>query len=458
MAPEIRKRDVVVVGAGTAGSAAAVLLARSGRSVALIEARSHEEAGARWVNGVPPWMFDQAGIERPAGPEHRASGFPFTLLSHSGRARLILDPSPTWAVDVPKLTARLHDLARREGVELIDQAQVRGMEFDEGRPTAISVEREASSFTLRASLFVDASGLNAVLRRQIPELSRSCPSVPRHHLCTAAQEVSEISDPAGARRFLEENDFRPGEYLFWTGVDGGFSTMSITVSADLKEAELLTGSIADGEHATGPDLMRGLRQLHPWIGKKIFGGEGLIPLRRPYDRPAAPGIALIGNAACQVFPAHGSGTGIGLIAARVLADSVREFDDPGSLEATWGYQAAFQREYGSLLAAYDVFRRLSQSLSGGDIEHMLKAGLILKNNFIAALDEVMPGISPRDLLFTVRGAIRAPFLAARIVPRLLRMPVVAGLYRRYPQSPDLGRLRHWSHTAAALFREQPDIP
>ena len=462
MEGDSRERDVVVVGAGTAGSTAAIHLARAGRSVTLLEGRPLEQAGARWVNGVPPWMFDRAGIERPPDRENRSSDFPFTMLSHSGRARLTLRPSPTWAVDVPKLVTRLHRLAREAGAEVLDRVRIREVECENGRPVAVGVSPESApesdpSLIFRARLFVDATGLNAVLRRQVPELARHCRPLPRHHLCTAAQEVCEISDPAGARSFLEQHGFRPGEYLFWTGVSGGFSTRSITVADDFREVELLTGAIADGEHATGPELMRDLKEQHPWIGKTIFGGDGLIPLRRPFDRLAAPGIALVGNSACQVFPAHGSGTGIGMVAARLLADAVAAYDDPGSLEATWSYSAAFQRGYGGLLAAYDIFRRMSQSFSGDDIERMLRAGLIQKGSFTAALDEVMPGLSGADLLSTVRGALRAPRLAARILPRLARMPAAAGLYRRYPLSSDLGRLRHWSHTVARLFGEPPDV-
>ena len=72
----------------------------------------------------------------------------------------------------------------------------------------------------------------------------------------------------------------------------------------------------------------------------------------------------MGDAACQVFPAHGSGIGMGLIAGRMLADAVADAVDPGDEQVLWGYQAAFQHEFGGLLAAFDAFRRMSTVLGG----------------------------------------------------------------------------------------------
>ena len=57
--------DAVVVGGGTAGAAAALFLARAGRSVVLVDKRAVGETGARWVNSVPRWCFEEAGVRLP---------------------------------------------------------------------------------------------------------------------------------------------------------------------------------------------------------------------------------------------------------------------------------------------------------------------------------------------------------------------------------------------------------
>src|SRR5690606_36395120 len=122
----------------------------------------------------------------------------------------------------------------------------------------------------------------------------------------------------------------------------GFSTVAVAVDADLDLVGVLVGCLANGRYGTGPRMVEDLRRAESWIGDRISGGFGVIPLRRPYARFTAPGLALVGDSACQTFPAHGSGIGLGLIAGRLLAEAVEGAADPGAEVVLWRYQAAFQ--------------------------------------------------------------------------------------------------------------------
>ena len=57
--------DVVVVGAGTAGAAAAAFCAERGLKTICVERAPLDRAGAAWVNGVPAWAFSRAGLAQP---------------------------------------------------------------------------------------------------------------------------------------------------------------------------------------------------------------------------------------------------------------------------------------------------------------------------------------------------------------------------------------------------------
>ena len=92
----------------------------------------------------------------------------------------------------------------------------------------------------------------------------------------------------------------------------------------------------------------------------------------------------------MVFPLHGSGTGSGLVAARILADASGQHDDPGAEEATWEYQKTFQRQVGCVHAAYDVQRRLLQGLHADKIDLLLGSGLIHAGMVMAGLDQRLP--------------------------------------------------------------------
>ena len=452
-----RRADVVVVGAGAAGAMAAWGFASAGYGVILVDARPLVEAGARWVNGVPPWIFDHVELDRPEG-EERCCGpeARFTVVRPSGERVFSLAPSPVWSVDMRRLTARIQGLAIAAGVEAMAPAAVRDVRCVGGRLSAVVVATQAGPCTVAADLFVDASGMGGALRRRHPLLARDCPKVARTHICSAAQYVCRIMDLDAARRHLDRFDARPGETLSRVGVSGGWSVANLACDLERETVDLLTGAIATSAYAGGSALIGRMRAASPWIGPEVFGGRGAIPLRRPYDRLVAPGLALLGDAACQVFSMHGSGVGMGLLAARLLTDAVGVDGDPGALTVLWRYQARFHRRWGGLLAAYDIARRATQALAVTDVEAMLDVGIIDSNGFKAGLEQRLPAVTSLPILNLGLGMIKKPRLFVRL-RSTAKIPSILRHYRRYPDRPDDRRLASWSARAARHFGEAADV-
>ena len=169
--------------------------------------------------------------------------------------------------------------------------------------------------------------------------------------------------PAGAATFLREWRARDGETVCFTGVAGGYSIVNVRVHGH--EVSLLTGSIPANGVPSGLKLLEDFAARHDWIGGAVFGGARALPLRRPWEVIGRGAVALVGDAAGQMFSAHGSGIAMELLAARGLADALAD----GS--GCWGYNVAFQRRYGGRLAASDLFRRLSASLGPDDVRALI---------------------------------------------------------------------------------------
>ncbi len=457
--------DVVVVGAGSSGSAAAAFLAESGWRVVLIDARPAAEAGAHWSNGVPPWTFERAGVAVPEPPERLEDARTIRLYSPSSRVGTAVAPSPILNVDMRRLVARLQARALAAGATLRDRTSVRAIECDvRGRPTAVRTVRSgAAGSTTRlgrvtARLFVDASGMAGVVRRAVPLLARDCPEPRAGDCCSAAQFVFPIRDVEAARAFLHAHGAEVGDALCWTGIDGPFSTLGAQVSRDVSQIGILAGAAREVGCASGAELMRRFRQNHPWIGEAFFGGAGLIPLRAPYARLAAPGVALVGDAGCQSFPAHASGVGSGLIAARMLADATAGAADPGAEAALWAYETAFQREIGCIHGPYDVVRRTIQALPVPQVEAMVAQGLVTSGVLGAVLSQRLPFRLPKDeVAAMLRGSAHVPRAAAAVAPWAVRVPLVWAAYRRYPRRPDARSLRAWAHGTARAAGWPADI-
>lgn len=396
----VLETDVAIVGAGTAGSAAAALCARRGLRVVCLERRALNDAGARWINGVPGWTFDEAGFARPRGDELFGAGHAFHLVAGSGPERVIVREHDLLEVDMRFLVARLQDEARAAGATLIGNVEVRA--FD-------GVSLETSQGRVRARWFVDAAGLGGAGLVEREPLARD-------DLCAAAQQVHAVRDVAAARGFFESQRVAPGDTLCFTGIAGGYSVLNVRLEGD--RLGVLTGSIPAQGYPSGQKILDEFVAAHAWVGPKLFGGSRAIPLRAPLDRLAHGRVALLGDAACQVFSAHGSGIGAGLVAARLLSDALADGRGPS------GYESEWHRRYGALFRAYDLFRRLTQTLRAEEIARLMAVELLDEANVRAGLEQRWPPMGPSVLASVARGALRAPTLAARLAPVVSKMAVL----------------------------------
>ncbi len=451
--------DVVVIGAGTAGANVAYQFARRGRRVALVERRAAAAAGAQWHNGLLDAHFDRAGLDRPTGEERAGAHATTHLRARDPRLGVTLTASPTVTVDMALLGQRLRALATDAGAKLYDSVRGTDFSFDphHGRPERAVLHRaDAASVSVRAPLFVDAAGWSGVLRRHVPALAPWCPPPLRDELCSAADAEHEITDPAAAEAFLAHHGAQPGETVTRVGTHGGFSTIAVHVAADLGHVGILVGCLANGRYGTGPRMIAELRAQQPWIGDPTRAGAGVIPLRRPYARITAPGVALVGDAASQVFPAHGSGVGMGLMAGTVLAEGAAHHDDPGDEAHLWaGYQARFQQEFGGTLLAYDVLRRASTALGADGVDRLVRAGLLNETTSRTGLDQRWEPPPARESARSAARLARHPGLARVMVPALTRAGLLAGHGARHPQRLDLGALTRWERRAVHLLGPLP---
>lgn len=402
---------VVVVGAGSSGAAASAFLAELGFEVTCLERRALADAGARWINGVPRAAFTLARVALPEGDESDNSPAPFHLVARGGRA--VVPQHDVIEVDMRHLVARLQARAHAAGVRFVENATVRGLD-------AGTLATSAGAF--EADFFVDASGLAGA--RLLDQ-----PKIPRDDLCAAAQHVHAVLDRDAALAFFAAHAVAPGEVLGLVGVAGGYSVLNVRLHHGGRTVGILTGSIPSLGFPSGKAILDSFLAQHAWIGPRIFGGSGAVPLRRAHERIASQRarVALIGDAASQVFPAHGSGVGAGLVAARLLADTL------AAGRSLRDYEVAWQREHGGTFAFFDVFRRWNQRVDSTTLGTIMGLGLVDEISLRAGLDQVVPPVTVGAVLAKLRPLVREPALAAQLAAVMARSAAVRGLYACYPR-------------------------
>lgn len=416
--------EVVVVGGGTAGAAVAWQCARRGLDVLVLERAELQDAGARWVNGVPAWAFDAAGLARPRAPECLAAGVPFHMRAGFTSQGVTLRDHDLLEVDMRALGARLIRMARRAGARF-ERARVqswdgRTLETDRG---AVRVERVA----------VDASGLTgARLLDQDP--------VAPSDLCVAAQHVRDVRDVQAAQAFFHGHGVPPGELLCFTGVAGGYSIINVRLDGD--ELAILTGSVPAEGHPSGKVLLDRFAHDHPWVGDARFGGHRALPLCGPLSCVGVERTVAVGDAARMVHPAHGSGIAQQLLASWLLGEVLGRGGTP------WDFNTRWQRSRAGALAGAEVFRRFTQTLSVDQVGELMASGVMGPGISRRTLTQRRPRPERADLRGMVAGLSRSPSVLGQLGPVLARMQAVEAHHALYPSTPR--GLARWERVRARL--------
>ena len=161
--------DVLIIGAGPAGCAAATVLAEHGRRVALLEKRPRDRYSVG--ESLIPFCYDalerlglrealdQAGYSFPkhsvqfAAQDGRVSRS-FYFFQHTDHPR-----AKTWQVVRSEFDQLLLDRALSSGVEYFEETRARELiQENGGRVLGVRAERAGQALELRAPITVDATG------------------------------------------------------------------------------------------------------------------------------------------------------------------------------------------------------------------------------------------------------------------------------------------------------------
>ncbi|MGH7529034.1 MAG: NAD(P)/FAD-dependent oxidoreductase, partial [Gemmatimonadales bacterium] len=286
--------DVVVVGAGPAGAATALLLARSGARVLLLDR-------ARFPRDKPCSEYLSPGATRVL---ERLGGGVLAAVAAAAPARLagmkIVAPSgasvvgrfeqSSYALPRTRLDLILRQAAERAGAEVREGVKVEDLLHDRGAVGGVVATTAAGSAEpYRARIVVGADGLRSVVARRLRLVRRS---LPRRVAFSA-----HVADARDVRDLGEMHVGRHG-YVGLGPIGDGLTTVALVVPA----ADAARGRRFFAELDAFPGLAGRFdpaRLVRPVLATGPFAQWS--------RRPAARGVALVGDAAAFFDPFTGQG-------------------------------------------------------------------------------------------------------------------------------------------------------
>ena len=320
--------DVVIVGAGVAGASMAIVLARQGRSVLLLE-KSKKHVDRVRGESITPWGVAEA----------RELGLLDILMEAGGHfaSKIVLygegiDPeiSGSRPIDIaslipgiggnlklghPAMCQALDDAATAAGVPLL--RGVGRVTITAGERPTISFRHEGRTVELRPRLIVGADGRGSAVARQIGAevetdplhhifgglLIDACPDWPDDTMVTGTEGRGTFYIfPQGQGRIRLYYAYGTDRRREFSGPDGARNFL------DAFRLETVPGSEwVAAARAAGP--CQGYPNADTWV-----------------DRPYAPGVVLVGDAAGHNDPTIGQGVSIAFRDVRLVAEALAAHD------------------------------------------------------------------------------------------------------------------------------------
>jgi geranylgeranyl reductase family protein len=346
--------DVLVVGAGPAGSAAAAWAARAGLDVVLADAAVFPR-DKTCGDGLTPRAIaelERLGLGdwvRSHTVNHglRAHGFGQTLLLRwpgPGRTGTGL-PAYGSAVARTELDDHLRTTALKSGATGIDGARAVDARVEGGRVVAVLFEADGERFEIGCRRLVVADGVRSPLGKV---LGREWHRDTVYGVAARSYVTSRLHDDPWISSHLELRG-TAGELL------SGYGWIFPLGDG---QVNLGVGTLATAKRPANLAL-RPLMQHYAHQRTDDFGLSGelraptsaLLPMGGAVSNVAGPNWALIGDAAACVNPLNGEGIDYGLETGRLVADLLATDAD---LDRAW--PALLREHYGE---AFSIARRLA---------------------------------------------------------------------------------------------------
>ena len=332
--------DALVVGAGPAGCATAILLTQAGRRVLLLDksAAPPPKVCGEYLSPGCLRLLSRLGVVdavEAAGARPLAG-----MLIHTARGRVLQArhgpdaDSSIYGLSIPRarLDPLLQDAAQRVGVPFQPGFQASDLLWESGRVVGVAGRERGAWTSYRAEVVVGADGRHSAIasrmggRRRHPWLDRT----------------AVVGYVSGARREEHLGEIFLGRDRY---------AILNPIGRDLTNIGLVTDRRALPRGEDPQWLFRSLVESLPGLAPRLTSARAVAPIRclgplaYRAHRLAVPGALLVGDAAGFLDPFTGEGIHAALRSAELAARCILHQRPDESGDASDQYASAWAREF-----------------------------------------------------------------------------------------------------------------
>lgn len=321
--------DVVVIGAGPAGSATALLLARRGFGVTLLDRAAFprdKACGEYLTPGAVTLLRDEIGILPQLVSAGASALTEETVVPHNRRAF----SGTTDALACPRVVTDkiLRDAAEAAGVCILEGFHVRRiLRNPDGFGGVSGTNANGEAQSVSAKIVVGADGTHSLLAREMGVV-KPVPRLQRVALVTHYRTESNSISGVAMHLPADRSDACCGV----GAVCGPDRTRNVNIVVPQSEAPRMAGRRQDY-------FEERLRRSFPAVWDEVQRGAQAGPLRsvgcfgHHTRRASADGAVLVGDAATFIHPFTGEGVYFALRGAQLAAEAISRALERGDVSA-----------------------------------------------------------------------------------------------------------------------------
>lgn len=334
--------DIIVVGAGPAGSMAARFAAEQGVSVLMLEKDRDVGYPVRCGEAI-----SKAGVEEfiPSDDKWIAAKISkFSFNAPDGSEVIIEFGDAGYVLERRIFDYELARTAAEAGAEIVTRAYVNGLLFDDGKVSGVKYELNGEQKEVKAKIVIAADGVESRVGRWAGLETH----IDFRDMESAVQiTAANIPVDQSTLYFYFGKDVAPNGY-FWIFPKGNNkANIGLGVSGLIgkkKSAQSFLDDFMNKHYPNAPVLT------------KIAGG---VPCSITLDKISGPGIMLVGDAARQVNPLSGGGIASGMIGGKIAGIIAGEAVKQNKLDHILTYDKAWQNRLGK---RHETFNRIKEGI------------------------------------------------------------------------------------------------